>query len=89
MTAEENEKITVMCDLILWFLIVEVLKPDTKMNMDKLNTELKTLTLEQFGNRLLDLLTEMEEYHQRTKAWKGTIYDKDTCVHMFFAKICC
>ena len=62
MMAEEDEKITVKCGLILWFLLVEVLKPDTKINTDKLGTKLKALTLEQFGNRLPDLLTEMEDY---------------------------
>jgi len=78
MMAEEDEKITVMCRLILWFLIVEVLKPDLKMNMDKLNTELKALTLEQFGNSLLDLLMEIKDYCQKIGAEKGTIYDKVT-----------
>jgi len=71
MTAEEDEKITVKCGLILWCLFVEVLKPNTKINTDKLNTELKALNLEQFGNRLPDLLTEMEDYHQRIEAKKA------------------
>ena len=89
MTAEEDEKITVKCGLILWFLLVEVLKPDTKINTDKLDTELKALTLEQFENRLPNLLTEMEDYRQRIETEKGTIYDKDTYVTMLFAKISC
>jgi len=68
-------------------LLVEVLKPDTKINTDKLDTKLKALTLEKFGNRLPNLLTEMEDYCQRIEAEKGTIYDKDTYVTMLFAKI--
>jgi hypothetical protein len=80
----------VKCGLILWFLLVEVLKPDTKINTDKLDIELNALTLEQSGNRLPDLLTEMGDYRQRIEAEKGTIYyDKDTYVTMLFAKISC
>jgi len=89
MTAEEDKKNTVRCGLILWHVIMEVLKLDTKIITDKLDTKLKALTLQQFGNKLPNLITNMEDYRRKVKAEKGTVYNKDMYVTMLFVKISC
>ena len=61
--------------------------PETKITTNHLEEQLKETTLEQHGNDLVKVFTDMEDLRLKIEAEKGHAYDTDRYMTLIFSKL--